>query len=293
MAKKKQPRKPHHDDDIRGRVIHLLETIWHNNRAVMAAEVGFSHTSINNVANGHRAPGRRLLQAIAEHPKVNPAWLLRGEGTPLLAPRPDAPAGDWTVPISQVLLPGPPKEYHELLTDQRWPVCASDYHLTRYFLELQHEQPILRRDREKFARGDLLLFDTDHATHSRIDVIHGAICILRGDDDSDGQLQLARVRPVYDDNGEEVPGRIQVDTFDRGLNKSDLVIRMIVDLDQHGVVKAHRSVPLRVNPTVKRDKSTDKPELVRVAAEAISPGPQFMSSDRIVAVCVLCVRRSP
>src|SRR5579871_395640 len=70
-----------------GRVRWLLVNLWNNNRLSMSQAVGVSHAVIHKVASRKQEPGRRFLAAIAGHPKVNPAWLLTGDGTPLLQPK--------------------------------------------------------------------------------------------------------------------------------------------------------------------------------------------------------------
>ena len=79
---------------------------------------------LSKIATGEQSPGRRLLEAIASHPKVNPAWLLSGEGTPLLAEKPNVPTEGWPVKIASKLLPGPLDQHRRLLLDDTFPVAG-------------------------------------------------------------------------------------------------------------------------------------------------------------------------
>ena len=96
------------------RVVWLLETVWEGNRSEMARAVGCSHVVLSKIANGHQEVGRQLLSAIASHSKVSPAWLLGGEGEPLLAESEATPSEGWPLPIAKQLLPGGPRRQSAL-----------------------------------------------------------------------------------------------------------------------------------------------------------------------------------
>jgi hypothetical protein len=77
------------------RVKWLLNKLWAGHQTRMADDIGVNQSSIGNVIHGRREPGRAMLMSIASVPLVNPAWLLTGEGSPLIL----EPAA---------LIPGPP-----------------------------------------------------------------------------------------------------------------------------------------------------------------------------------------
>ena len=160
----KKPRKSKSAEaqglDAGGRVSWLLRNVWDGNRAAMARDVGVSHTAINRVVSGERTPGRVLLTAISGHPKVNPGWLLTGEGEPLLAEREESPVGGWALPIAKRPLPGPPQENMTLLSGESFPVARPYYVRSRYWLEIQESDIVAQDLRQKTSPGDLLLVDT-------------------------------------------------------------------------------------------------------------------------------------
>src|SRR4051812_9308103 len=84
---------------VNGRVRWLVKTRFAGNRSAMAKAIGFSHTVIANVVNG-KAPGRRLLEAIAARLGVDAVWLREGEGQPF---RREADAGTVRgIPVTNV-----------------------------------------------------------------------------------------------------------------------------------------------------------------------------------------------
>src|SRR4051794_24015954 len=89
------------------RIKRLLEILFSGHQRRMAEETGLSHGLLSEIVNGRKGPGRRVLDAIAGHPKVNPHWLYLGEGEPLLTAHSNEPSGGWSVPIARAILPGP------------------------------------------------------------------------------------------------------------------------------------------------------------------------------------------
>jgi hypothetical protein len=276
--------------DVTDRVRYLLETLWGGNRAKMAAELGFSTTAINSIANGNRTPGRRLLQAIADHPKVNPTWLLSGEGAPLLVGGGKTLPGERKLPIAVQPLPGPPADYRKLLTGKTYPVAVSQYRSTRYWLDLQINEPIIARANAKVARNDLLLFECDPTARTRIFTSSsGALCVVDCGADSEPRYKVARVTPYEDEMGTPSPIEVLVDTFDQGIDKSKLLTRYLLDVDASGNAYLNRRSFHVLNEADKGKAGKQTP----VGQTVISPPPVTMSLDCIIAVGLLIVRREP
>ena len=76
---RKQP-----DTTLAKRFLYYLDTVFRGNQSMMAQQLGCSQAVISKIKTGRQPPGQRLLSALARHPKINPAWLLTGEGQPLL-----------------------------------------------------------------------------------------------------------------------------------------------------------------------------------------------------------------
>src|SRR4029079_8247977 len=108
-----------------------------------------------------QAPGRRVLQCICQHPKVNPGWLISGEGSPLLASDPEGPSRGWPIPIAKRLLPGPVDKFSEYLSPEVFPVAGAFFGATRYAYCVAEDDPVVNIPWLKIATGDWLLVETD------------------------------------------------------------------------------------------------------------------------------------
>ena len=224
--------------DAAERVAGLLRSIWAGNRAAMARDVGVSHTAINRVVNGQRPPGRSLLTAISGHPKVNPGWLLTGEGEPLLAERKDTGAGGGNVPVAKRPLPGPPGEHADLLSGDSFPVAHPFYRATQYWLEIQPKDPVVRDASQRIMPNDLLLLDTDTAMLNDLAVGDTRLCVVRvsGKTETKHKLGLLLLEREEEEGGDV----LSVDTFDSGVRPSDVECDLIIHLGPGSLVQARR-----------------------------------------------------
>src|SRR3954463_7812964 len=134
MARRKiDPAPPTDPETLAGRIAWLLIHLFGGHLRRMAEAVGLSHSVLSKIIGGRQGAGRRTVEAIAAHPRVNPVGLLqrqggpvlagppKGGGEPLLAVRQHAPGEVWPVPVSRVILPGPPASHPELLTGATFP----------------------------------------------------------------------------------------------------------------------------------------------------------------------------
>ena len=144
----------------------------------MARDVGCSPSVLTKIAAGSQSPGRRLLTAICSHPKVSPSWLLAGKGEPLLADSSEAPAAGWPLPISKQALPGAPADHLEMLFGESFPTAGAFYRPSRYWLEIQPKEPILRFRHLCLRPGDLLLVETDDSWWTQGRMVHERICVV-------------------------------------------------------------------------------------------------------------------
>jgi hypothetical protein len=160
------------------RVTWLLDHVWDGNRSAMARDVGCSPSVLTKIAAGSQSPGRRLLTAISSHPKVNPSWLLAGKGEPLLADSLEVPAAGWPLPISSQALPGAPDAHHDILSGESFPTAGAFYRPSRYWLEVQPKEPLLRIRHLCLRPRDLLLVETDESWWTQAHIVHERICVV-------------------------------------------------------------------------------------------------------------------
>lgn len=171
---------------VNGRVTWLLDTRFDGNRSAMAKAIGFSHTVIANVVKG-KAPGHRLLDSIATRLGVDHEWLQSGDGQPFV-PGVEVDAGRG-LPVTNVLLPGPPLAHQPLLTGGWVQLQAVASSPTTYWLELTATQAVVRRPAFGFRRGDRLLMETDPAKFPPESDLRDRLCVVR----VGGNLRLATV----------------------------------------------------------------------------------------------------
>ena len=133
MAKKERQSSiaPGPEATLGDRVTWLLDHVWNGNRSEMARAIGVTHSVLTKVAAGQQNPGRRLLDAVASHPKISPAWLLTGQGEPLVAVSPETPTGGWPVPIFRQLLSGSLEQNRSLSTGEYFPLPGGLFRQTR------------------------------------------------------------------------------------------------------------------------------------------------------------------
>lgn len=152
-------------DDIVERIDWLLRTYWSGSQAEMARELGCSQAAISKVLNRKTKPGRRLLKLISDHARVAPQWLCSGEGPNPPAHRQAQKAR--TLPVTRVLLSGPPNEHAGKLEGEEFPVAEAMYRPTRCWLDLPHNATILDTDDPLLVLQphDLLLLDYGLTEH--------------------------------------------------------------------------------------------------------------------------------
>mgnify|MGYP000300417083 CR=1 FL=1 len=70
--------------DISSRIEQLPKILGLNSLRQLALEIEFSPQQVTRLAQGKSKPGFDILHAILNKFPVNPSWLMKGEGTPLL-----------------------------------------------------------------------------------------------------------------------------------------------------------------------------------------------------------------
>ena len=279
MAKKSRPavgRQLGAESTPAERVTWLLNSVWKGNRSAMGEAVGVSHSVLAKIAAGQQNPGRRLLGAIAGHPKVNPAWLLSGEGAPLLAETPEGPAAGWAIPISYHLLPGPVADHGDMLSDKSFPTAGAHYRPSRYWFEVRGSEKIAKNSRSSILANDLLLFETDPRQWPTTDEVDQHFCVIR----------LGKERPFiglvswFPGDEEEAPV-LSADSFEPGVDQSKLVEQITILKHHDGRLEARSRLLEDTGSHGKKPVSTLR----------LQPIEEQITLDNILAVCMQLLRQ--
>jgi len=175
------------------RVVWLLAHVWADNRTAMARDCACSHTVLIKIANGDRQPGRDLLERIAQHPKINPAWLFSGEGEPLVAEKQESTDG-WPLKISTTPLPGPLEDHVGLLTAKSLAVSGAVYSPSRYVYQVAPNEPLVQDRDVAVLAGDLLIIESDPTVWQRnLFALDDKVCAVRFGVGEDESVMLAVV----------------------------------------------------------------------------------------------------
>lgn len=205
MAKAGKPARSKSVPGIRERVRWLLLNYWNKNRSAMARDLGCSHTSIYKIVHRDWEPGPRILAALKAHPRLNPTWILTGEGEPLVA---EKSTGHKVLPIADQLLPGAPEDHADRLTPGYFPVAEPQYRPTRYWYRVGRGAAILETH-EPVVAGDLLLMETNPDFRAHEQDVDDRLCAVRIREDKTETIMLGKVG--YQNTEEEQ--LLEVDIF--------------------------------------------------------------------------------
>ena len=181
--------------------------------------------------------------------------------------------------------PGPPGEHSEMLSGETFSLAANFYRPTRYWYELQPGEPAIRSGLQLKVR-DLLLMESDPNEFPEKERLNDVICGVRVIVDGKEKLKLGQVffEPDSEDSG---PARIEVDTFDLGIDPSRITTE-VRSVPFRGGLRQIETLYTRV-----RSKVTGKMEKVRLGQFDLQPLLPTIEYTDIVSVCVLIVRRTP
>jgi hypothetical protein len=285
MAKKTtsdRQTRPGPESTVNQRVTYLLENVWNDNRSEMARDIGVTPSVLTKVAAGTQSAGRRLLAAIASHPKVNPAWVMSGEGEPVLAERSSAPTDGWPVPIARHLLPGSPDQHRDLLSGETFPLAGGLFRQSRYWLKMHPSEPITRHRWVAVRPDDLLLMETDRAFWTTEESVAERICAVKLEGEDRPKLGTVNWEPESPDG----PSFLSVVMFDRQTDPSEFVEQFVINRYPNGKLDVAR----RQLPPVKANSKTGNVQR-HASRGRFSQGLDPISLDDIAAVCVLLVRQ--
>ncbi|MCY2994786.1 MAG: hypothetical protein NTY19_44030 [Planctomycetota bacterium] len=260
---------------MRKRLNELCERLWAGNKAQMAADIDVSPSLLSKVLQGGQSPPGKLIENVARDPRVNLAWLLRGEGLPT----DQEPLQAMAMPISKQVLPGPPEKHVGSLSGESYAVAAHLYRQTRYWLEVQPGESVLRAELGIKVR-DLLLMDTNRAEIPDEHRLYQHLCGVRVNVEGTVRLKLGRVDYIPGSPGSG-PARLELDTFDLAVDPAEIKRKVAVHElrgRKRAVETYHRAVGGEDVPVSDLDMAPILPTI---------------SYADIVAIAVLLVRRSP
>jgi transcriptional regulator with XRE-family HTH domain len=288
-----------------GRIALLLRVVWAGHQRRMAEDLSVSQATISKIVRGERAPGSKLLDAVARDPRVNRMWLLEGVGEPLRAEHREAPVDECLVPVARIILPGPPREHAGLLAGPRIPVAAFFFRPSRYLLEIGADAAVVPISELKIAPGDMLLLETDSATwQGDVRILKDRLCAVRGEAGDRRQHLLAKARvdtregtlsfDVYGHDGgtETIIRRSNkrvrpVDTGERDTRRSQTAD----DLPETPAFDSARPDDPIGAALVEERPPTAQGQGPKPSGETIeSCRPGAANEERVVAFCVLLIR---
>lgn len=160
---------------IPGRIVWLLEKLWHGSMTAMAKDIGLHPSSIGNVVHGRRAPGREILAAVGAHALVNSEWLMHGTGKPIRTDESDTV--EIGLPIASRPFAGLPSQNPDALEEVLFPVSRRLHRPSRYWVRIAGDHPFTRDDQLKIAPGDMVLFEPVQERWPK--ALVGKPCLLR------------------------------------------------------------------------------------------------------------------
>ncbi|MEI8376323.1 MAG: hypothetical protein WCJ35_26185 [Planctomycetota bacterium] len=244
----------------------------------MARDLQVSQPVAWRVMQGKQTPPGKLIENLARDPRVSLAWLFRGEGNL-------TGAGGQVMPVAKAIFPGQPDNHQDLLSGEFYSVSSSFCRPSRYWLEIQASDPVLRSRRSLNVR-DLLLLETDRNVFPTADRLVYLLCGVRIEVEGQSRLKLGLVNyiPADKDSG---PAHIEVDTFDLGVNPSDIKCD-VAYREFRGSIRRFESF-YRWETSLKTGKKIKVP----VCDYELDPVLPVIDYKDVVCVSVLMVRRDP
>jgi hypothetical protein len=186
---KKQPGQEDSSHELVQRIVQLSELLWKGNRSQMGRDLGLAQPVVSRVLAGKHQPSGKLLEALAKWPGVSAAWLLVGEGEPLIEE--GVGVGGRYRPIAEDLLPGPPDEHPDLLSGVGYPIAEAFASTTSYWFKIPNGIGV--SGTHGVLAGDLLLMETDPRWTRKWGAIPGKFCGLLIPRPRGPRVTLARV----------------------------------------------------------------------------------------------------
>lgn len=171
------------------RLAWLRDHLWNGSQVNMANEMKIHQGSLSNLLNGKRVPGYRLLNKIAQHPRINRTWLLTGEGRPLIDMTVVPESSELALPVARIPFDGLPIENSQCLERFLLPVHRSLYRPSRYWVPITAEHALTLDASLRLGRGDWVLFEPDTSYWPQN--LDGHPCLVELDSSNNAVLKYA------------------------------------------------------------------------------------------------------
>jgi transcriptional regulator with XRE-family HTH domain len=145
---------------IGGRLKTIANLKYGSSPAELAGATGVSPQTWSRVLAGQQAPSWKLLAALFDL-GVNVEWVLAGRGYPFLEDAREHRAGEQTFLVAKAILAGPPDQHREQLVGLDLHVTDLTQSRSRYWLQIQDGDPIVREASAGIRAGDLLQLESD------------------------------------------------------------------------------------------------------------------------------------
>jgi hypothetical protein len=271
MAKRKNPHLAAWQEGSRERLRLVLERKYHGRQSLLANALGVSHTLVSFVLRSVQPPTRNLMARLGAIEGVNPRWADTGEGEPFVA------QVGGTLPVSDVLLPGPPAEHAALMTGERFAVPSVFDRPSCYYWRLPSGHPALAVGGWRLSPNDLLLLETSRAVIEAPGGLYRKRCVL------DGRC-LNQIDPAY--------GTIDADEKSRLVfNDGRARLRFLDPIHSNFAPRGDQAPkePKHSHKPPPRRKIMTEKYLEERAADPWSKMPAF-SMSQVLAVQLLMVR---
>ncbi len=174
----------------RNRVVWVLSNVFAGGQRRMAEALGVSQSQLSRISNGQLGPSPEILAAIARLQDLNTNWVMHGQGEPRV------PSTRGTLPVSAVVLPGPPATCPHLCGGTRHVVADAFAGDSRYWLLLSGLSPLIAVAEWKLAAGDHLLMEASTEWTRRLDLILGKLCGVRLRPNSPTPYELGKLEQI-------------------------------------------------------------------------------------------------
>ncbi len=193
MGRRRSTEQPEDVPPICLRFASLLKDEFGNSITQMAKAMEVSHTAVSRVVNQGQMPSGQMLAGLAKLGQVNLHWLLTG-GEQSQANH----DGVNFLPVSDHLLPGPPKDSPEKFDPLGLPTSSPFLLDAAYWYRVAEGSLLAASKFESVATGDYLLIECGPAWTTRFAAYSNRLVVLRHPERAEGLLARIGEEDYFD-----------------------------------------------------------------------------------------------